>query len=123
MLHNSKEIIFLEAIDQFFECEDSDCICDSNKNADFDFKTEKMNDRFCDSLIDDMNSTDTNTNSTSTEFDFSEDFSFQSNIFAPKKKLFISDCVNINQANINKIKKKLYNDYFALIIRMNECNL
>ena len=122
MLQNSQEKIFLEAIDQLFEHEDNDCMCDSNEIADFDFKMEKMSDKFCDSLIEDMNSTINNTNITSTEPDYSEDFSFQSNIFTPKKKLFISDFVIINQASVNKVKKKVLTDYYSLIIRLNENN-
>ena len=119
MLLNSKEKIFLEAIDQLFEHEDNDSMFDSNEIADFDFKMEKMNDKFCDSLIEDMNSS---TNITSTELDYSDDTSYQSNIFAPKKKLFISDYVIINQANVNKIKNEILADYYALINKINAMN-
>ena len=119
MLLNSKEKIFIEAIDQLFEHEDNDSMFDSNEIADFDFKMEKMNDKFCDSLIEDMNSS---TNITSTELDYSDDTSYQSNIFVPKKKLFISDYVIINQVNVNKIKNEILADYYALINKINAMN-
>ena len=119
MLLNSKEKIFLEAIDQLFEHEDNDSMFDLNEIADFDLKMEKMNDKFCDSLIEDMNST---TNITSTELDNSDDISLQSNIFAQKKKLFISDYVIINQANVNKIKNEILENYYALINKINAMN-
>ena len=116
MLSNSNETIFIEAIDQYFEEESSDSMCQSDDFTDFDFKIEKMNDKFCDSLDEENKS---NIKDTSTELD-SDEASFQYSLFVPKKKLFISDYLFINQANINKIKQKVLAEYLALIRQMND---
>ena len=118
MLPNSKETIFIEAIDQFFEEESYDCTCQSDDFGDFDFNIEKMNDKFCDSLDEGENSTKSNIKDMSTELD-SDEGSFQYSLFVPKQKLFISDYLFINQTNINKIKQKVLAEYLALI-RKNE---
>ena len=118
MLPNSKETIFIEAIDQFFEEESYDCTCQSDDFGDFDFNIEKMNDKFCDSLDEGENSTKSNIKDMSTELD-SDEGSFQYSLFVPKQKLFISDYLFINQTNINKIKQKVLAEYLALI-RQNE---
>ena len=114
MLPNSKETIFIEAIDQFFEEESYDCTCQSDDFGDFDFNIEKMNDKFCDSLDEGENSTKSNIKDMSTELD-SDEGSFQYSLFVPKQKLFISDYLFINQTNINKIKQKVLAEYLALI--------
>ena len=118
MLPNSKETIFIEAIDQFFEEESYDCTCQSDDFGDFDFNIEKMNDKFCDSLDEGENSTKSNIKDMSTELD-SDEGSFQYSLFVPKQKLFISDYLFINQTKINKIKQKVLAEYLALI-RQNE---
>ena len=119
MLSNSKETIFLEAIDQFFEEESSDCTYQSDDFGDFDFNIEKMNDKFCDSLDEGENSTKSNIKDISTELD-SDEGSFQYSLFVPKKKLFISDYLFINQTNINKIKNKVLAEYLPLILQKND---
>ena len=106
MLSNSEEKIFLEAIDQFFE---QDSAINYNENDDFDIsdiEIEKMNDKFCDSLDEEddidcrVNMSNTNKD-ISTEYDSEETYS-QFNYFPPKKKLFMTDFLIINQENINK---------------------
>ena len=119
MLSNSNETIFIEAIDQYFEEESSDSMCQSDDFTDFDFKIEKMNDKFCDSLDEENKS---NIKDTSTELD-SDEASFQYSLFVPKKKLFISDYLFINQTNINKIKNKVLAEYLPLILQKNDQKL
>ena len=119
MLSNSNETIFIEAIDQYFEEESSDCMCQSDDIGDLDFNIEKMNDKFCDSLDEGDNSTKSNIKDTSTDLD-SDEASFQYNLFVPKKKLFISDYLFINQANINKIKNKVLAEYLPLTLQMQD---
>ena len=119
MLPNSNETIFIEAIDQYFEEESSDSMCQSDDFTDFDFKIEKMNDKFCDSLDEENKS---NIKDTSTELD-SDEASFQYSLFVPKKKLFISDYLFINQTNINKIKNKVLAEYLPLILQKNDQKL
>lgn len=114
MLHNSSETIFLEAIDQFFENEFCDCMCNSDNFGDFDFNIEKMNDKFCNSLDEDVNSTKSIIKDMSTEID-SDENSFQNSFFVPKKKLLINDYLFINKANINKARKKILEEYLPLI--------
>ena len=114
MLTNSNETIFLEAIDQFFENEFCDCMYNPDDFGDFDFNIEKMNDKFCDSLDEDMNSTKSMIKDMSTEID-SEENSFQNSFLAPKKKLLINNYLFINQANINKAKNKILAEYLALL--------
>ena len=114
LLNNSSETIFLEAIDQFFENEFCDCMCNSDDFGDFDFNIEKMNDKFCDSLDEDVNSTKSIIKDMSTEID-SDENSFHNSFLAPKKKLLINNYLFINQENINKAKKKILAEYLALI--------
>jgi hypothetical protein len=112
MLHNSDEKIFLEAIDQFFEQESSINYIEKEDFVNFDLEIEKMNDKFYDSLDEDIccgNATNLSKD-ISTEFD-SEDASSQSSLFLPKKKFFLHDLLIINQENINKTKKKVLEDY------------
>ena len=119
MLPNINETIFIEAIDQYFEEESSDSMCQSDDFTDFDFKIEKMNDKFCDSLDEENKS---NIKDTSTELD-SDEASFQYSPFVPKKKLLISDYLFISQTNINKIKNKVLAEYLPLILQKNDQKL
>ena len=112
MLSNTNEKIFLEAIDQFFEQDSSFNYIENNDFDTSDLEIEKMNDKFCDSLDEDIccfagNNT---TKDISTELD-SEDASSHSNIFPTKKKLFLHDFLIINQENINKTKIQVYKDF------------
>ena len=112
MLHNSDEKIFLEAIDQFFEQESSINYIEKDDFVNFDLEIEKMNDKFYDSLDEDICCAKAINLSKdiSTEFD-SEDASSQSSLLFPKKKFFLHDLLIINQENINKTKKKVLEDY------------
>ena len=112
MLHNSDEKIFLEAIDQFFEQESSINYIEKDDFVNFDLEMEKMNDKFYDSLDEDICCAKATNLSKdiSTEFD-SEDASSQSSLLFPKKKFFLHDLLIINQENINKTKKKVLEDY------------
>ena len=112
MLHNSDEKIFLEAIDQFFEQESSINYIEKDDFDNFDLEIEKMNDKFYDSLDEDICCVKATNISKdiSTEFD-SEDASSQSSLLLPKKKFFLHDLLIINQENINKTKKKVLEDY------------
>ena len=112
MLHNSDEKIFLEAIDQFFEQESPINYIEKDDFDNFDLEIEKMNDKFYDSLDEDICCTKASNLSKdiSTEFD-SEDASSQCSFFFPKKKLFMHDLLIINQENINETKKKVLEDY------------
>lgn len=114
MLSNSSETIFLEAIDQFFENEFCDCMINPDDFGDFDFNIEKMNDKFCDSLDEGMNSTKSMSKDMSTSIDLEEN-SFHNSFLAPKKKLLINNYLFINQGNINKAREKILGEYLPLI--------
>ena len=119
MLSNSDEKIFLEAIDQFFE---QDSPINYIENSEFDtsdIEIEKMNDKFCNSLDeDDCHANSINaTKDSSTELD-SEETPSQSNIFLPKKKLFMHDFILINQKSINKAKNQVLKEYYSKLQMM-----
>lgn len=118
MLTNSEYEIFTEAIDQFFENdpiennfeeqsineEDSSQL---NNNLEIERETniESMNVKFCDSL-DEVNEI----KDISTDIE-SEDFSTNSE----KIPLKITECIFINEENINKMKKKIFDDVYEQI--------
>ena len=99
MLSNSEEIIFLEAIDQYFE---SDSEFDS-KNDESNENLEQMNVKFCDKLEEDVEN-----NSTENE---SYDSYYQNKKNNTKNFLMMKDYVNVNKDFINEFIEKIYDSY------------
>ena len=114
MLSNSNEKIFLEAIDQIFDQENPVSNVQNPDFADFDPKLEKMYDKFCDSLDEDMMQAHGQSliKDYSTEFD-SEENSLHGSILMPKKKLYAHDFLIINQENINKNRNEVLKEYLS----------
>ena len=107
LLSHSEEIIFLEAIDQYFEL---------NSNSDIQFK---------DSLKDESNENVENINvyDLLNEENFllnkkSEEDISKKNLMIPKKYILINECININKKFIDELKTNIYNDYKSQIERM-----
>ena len=75
---------------------------------------EKMYDKFCDSLDEDMMQAHGQSliKDYSTEFD-SEENSLHGSILMPKKKLYAHDFLIINQENINKNRNEVLKEYYA----------
>ena len=100
MLSHSEEIIFLEAIDQYFE---SDSEFSDSKNDESNENLEQMNVKFCEKLEEDEEN-----NSTENE---SYDSYFQNKKDNKKKFLVIKDYININKDFINEFIEKIYDSY------------
>ena len=100
MLSHSEEIIFLEAIDQYFE---SDSEFSDSKNDESNENLEQMNVKFCEKLEEDEEN-----NSTENE---SYDSYFQNKKDNKKKFLVIKDYININKDFINEFIEKVYDSY------------
>ena len=100
MLSNSEEIIFLEAIDKYFE---SDSKFDS-KNDESNENLEQMSVKLCEKLEED----EENISSTENE---SNDSCNQNKINNHPKYLLMKDYIFINKTSIDDFKEKLYNKY------------
>ena len=114
LLTNSSSKIFLEAIDQIFDQENPVSQVENPDSSNFDPEMEKMYDKFCDSLDEDLvgNHGQSLVKDYSTEFD-SEENSLHGSLLIPKKKVFMRDFLIINQENINKAKKSVFEEYYA----------
>ena len=100
MLSHSEEIIFLEAIDKYFE---SDSKFDS-KNDESNENLEQMSVKLCEKLEED----EENISSTENE---SNDSCNQNKINNHPKYLLMKDYIFINKTSIDDFKEKLYNKY------------
>jgi len=114
MLSNSNEKIFLEAIDQIFDQENPVSNVENPDLRDFNPEMEKMYDKFCDSLDEDLLGGDGKSliKDYSTEFE-SEEASSHGSLLFPKKKIFLHDYLIINRENINKTKNLILKEYYA----------
>ena len=114
MLSDSNAKIFLEAIDQIFDQENPISQVENPDFSDFGPKMEKMYDKFCDSLDEDMMQAHGQSliKDYSTEFD-SEENSLHGSLLMPKKKLYVHDFLIINQENINKNRNEVLKEYYA----------
>ena len=114
MLSDSNAKIFLEAIDQIFDQENPISQVENPDFSKFDPEMEKMYDKFCDSLDEDMMQAHGQSliKDYSTEFD-SEENSFHGSLLMPKKKLFMHDFLIINPENINKTRNKVLKEYYG----------
>ena len=100
MLSHTEEIIFLEAIDQYFE---------SNPeiepiNDELNESIEQMNIKFCEKLDENENISTENES-----YDSSSENKPENN--SPNKYLLIKDFVYINQEQINELKTEIYDNY------------
>jgi hypothetical protein len=110
-MHLSKEKIFLEPIDKYFE--DESKFNDSLKidKIDFDEKDldfQKLDEELCQSL----NLLDEN--EYSTEVESEECLSSLKPVAAKRKKLLLKDILNINKENIIRAKMNTINKYISL---------
>jgi hypothetical protein len=110
-MHLSKEKIFLEPIDKYFEDESE--FNDSLKidKIDFDEKDldfQKLDEELCQSL----NLLDEN--EYSTEVESEECLSSLKPVAAKRKKLLLKDILNINKENIIRAKMNTINKYISL---------
>ena len=114
LLSNSSSKIFLEAIDQIFDQENPVSQVENPDFSKFDPEMEKMYDKFCDSLDEDMMQAHGQSliKDYSTEFD-SEENSLHGSLLMPKKKLYVHDFLIINQENINKNRTEVLKEYYA----------
>ena len=105
MLSDSNAKIFLEAIDQLFDQENPD-------QKDFSQNMEKMYDKFCDSLDEELivGAGQSLIKDYSTEFD-SEEASLHGSIQYPKKKLYVHDFLIVTRENINKNRNEVLKEY------------
>ena len=112
MLSNSNEKIFLEAIDQVFDQENPVTEVENPDLSDFGPKMEKMYDKFCDSLDEEMivGPGHSMIKDISTEFD-SDEASLQGSLLLPKKKLSVHDFLIVNQEKINQTKNMVLKEY------------
>ena len=100
MLSHTEEIIFLEAIDQYFE---------SNPeiepiNDELNESIEQMNIKFCEKLDENENISTENES-----YDSSSENKLENN--SPNKYLLMKDFVYINQEQINELKTEIYDNY------------
>ena len=114
LLSNSSSKIFLEAIDQIFDQENPVSQVENPDFFYFDPEMEKMYDKFCDSLDEDMMQAHGQSliKDYSTEFD-SEENSLHGSILMHKKKLCAQDFLIINQENINKNRNEVLKEYLS----------
>ena len=114
LLSNSSSKIFLEAIDQIFDQENPVSQVENPDFSKFAPEMEKMYDKFCDSLDEDMMQAHGQSliKDYSTEFD-SEENSLHGSLLMPKKKLYVHDFLIINQENINKNRNEVLKEYYA----------
>ena len=114
LLSNSSSKIFLEAIDQIFDQENPVSQVENPDFSKFDPEMEKMYDKFCDSLDEDLivGHGQSLIKDYSTEFD-SEENSLHGSLLMPKKKLYVHDFLIINQENINKNRNEVLKEYYA----------
>ena len=114
MLSNSNAKIFLEAVDQIFDEENPVSNVENPDLNNFDPEMEKMYDKFCDSLDEEMigGGGQSLMKDYSTELD-SEEASSHGSLLLPKKKLFLHDYLIINRENINKTKNLVLKEYYS----------
>ena len=109
MLSDSNAKIFLEAIDQIFDQENPVSQVENPDLSDFGPKMEKMYDKFCDSLDEDMLVGQSLIKDCSTEFDSDE--SLYGSVLYPKKKIFVRDFLIVNKEQINQTRNSVLKDY------------
>ena len=112
MLSNSNAKIFLEAIDQVFDQENPVSEVENPDFSDFGPKMEKMYDKFCDSLDEEMivGPGHSMIKDISTEFD-SDEASLHGSLLLPKKKLYVHDFFVMNKEKINKMRELTLKEY------------
>ena len=105
LLSDSNAKIFLEAIDQLFDQENPD-------QSDFGQNMEKMYDKLCDSLDEELivGAGQSLIKDYSTEFD-SEEASLHGSIQYPKKKLYVHDFLIVTRENLNKNRNEVLKEY------------
>ena len=109
MLSDSNAKIFLEAIDQIFDQENPVSHVENPDLSDFGPKMEKMYDKFCDSLDEDMLVGQSLIKDCSTEFDSDE--SLYGSVLYPKKKIYVRDFLIVNKEQINQTRNSVLKDY------------
>ena len=109
MLSNSNAKIFLEAIDQIFDEENPISQVENPDLSDFGPKMEKIYDKFCDSLDEDMLVGQSLIKDYSTEFDSDE--SLYGSVLYPKKKIYVRDFLIVNKDLINQTRNIVLKDY------------
>ena len=112
MLSDSSSKIFLEAIDQLFDQENPVSKVENPDFSDFGPKMEKMFDKFCDSLDEELivGGGQSLIKSYSTELD-SEELSAHGSLLFPKKKIFVHDFLIVTRENINQTRNKVLKEY------------
>ena len=112
MLSDSSSKIFLEAIDQLFDQENPVSKVENPDFSDFGPKMEKMFDKFCDSLDEELTvgAGQSLIKDYSTELD-SEELSLHGILLFPKKKIFVHDFLIVTRENINKTRNKVLKEY------------
>ena len=109
MLSDSNAKIFLEAIDQIFDQENPISQVENPDLSDFGPKMEKMYDKFCDSLDEDMLVGQSLIKDCSTEFDSDE--SLYGSVLYPKKKIYVRNFLIVNKEQINQTRNSVLKDY------------
>ena len=109
MLSDSNAKIFLEAIDQIFDQENPVSQVENPDLSDFGPKMEKMYDKFCDSLDEDMLVGQSLIKDCSTEFDSDE--SLYGSVLYPKKKIYVRNFLIVNKEQINQTRNSVLKDY------------
>ena len=112
MLSDSSSKIVLEAIDQLFDQENPVSKVENPDFSDFGPKMEKMFDKFCDSLDEELTvgAGQSLIKDYSTELD-SEELSLHGSLLFPKKKIFVHDFLIVTRENINKTRNKVLKEY------------
>jgi len=112
MLSDSSSKIFLEAIDQLFDQENPVSKVENPDFSDFGPKMEKMFDKFCDSLDEELTvgAGQSLIKDYSTELD-SEELSLHGSLLFPKKKILVHDFLIVTRENINKTRNKVLKEY------------
>ena len=108
LLSDSNAKIFLEAIDQIFDQENPVSQVENPDFSDFGPKMEKMYDKFCDSLDEELivGAGQSQIKDYSTEFD-SEEASLHGSLLFPKKKIFVSDFLIVSEEKIKQAKNSV----------------
>ena len=106
----SKEKIFLEPIDQYFEDESNN----EENLTEGEVYLQKMDDELSKALL--LNDND----DISTSMESEDNTNISNKSSESVKKMKVSDFIIINKEKIDKIRKDIINDYYWIIQNMNQ---
>ena len=110
LISQSKEKIFLEPIDQYFEDESNN----EENLTEGEVYLQKMDDELSKALL--LNDND----DISTSMESEDNININNKSSESVKKMKVSDFIIINKEKIDKTRKDIINDYYWIIQNMNQ---